>query len=35
MIFSMEKETNTNWEQDFFVKHRIGSAVKRVIGCHM
>jgi len=30
-IFSMEKKTKSiNWEQDFFVHHRIVSAVKRV-----
>ena len=30
-IFSMEKETKVmNWEQDFFIDHRIVSAVKRV-----
>jgi len=31
IIFSMEKETEViSWEQDFFVHHRIVSAVKRV-----
>ena len=31
LIFSMEKETKIiNWEQDFFVGHRIVSVVKRV-----
>jgi hypothetical protein len=30
-IFSMEKETKIiDWEQDFFIHHRIVSAVKRV-----
>ena len=31
IIFSMEKETKiVNWEQDFFVHHRIASELKRV-----
>ena len=31
IIFSMEMETRIiNWEQDFFVHHRIVSAIKRV-----
>jgi hypothetical protein len=27
VIFSMEKEKKINWDQDFFVHHRIISAV--------
>jgi hypothetical protein len=35
IIFSMEKEMKIiNWEQDFFVHHRIVSAVKRLEFCY-
>jgi hypothetical protein len=39
IIFSMEKEMKLiNWEQDFFVHHRVVSTVKRAelaIGFHI